>query len=156
MAREKLSRTQAKVELRTADAEDSLPWPEEFFDAVTLTGVLHHFFCPRDALSEIRRVLRPGGQLLILDPCFFPPIRHALNLALRITPHDGDYRFYSLPEVVELLAKSQFHVRDAHRLGLWAVFASAVAPAAAARKSNAQCPGAAQQAVAADGASSRR
>ncbi|MDI6768353.1 MAG: class I SAM-dependent methyltransferase [Anaerolineales bacterium] len=128
VAREKLSETEAKVELQTADAEDSLPWPSEFFDAVTLTGVLHHFFRPRDALSEIRRVLRPSGRLLITDPCFFPPIRQVLNLALRVAPHDGDYRFYSQRGAVELLERTNFHCLGARRVGLWGYLITAAKP----------------------------
>ena len=57
VAAEKLSKTGTLVDLRTADAEDCLPWDHESFDAITLTGVLHHFFRPRDALAEVRRVL---------------------------------------------------------------------------------------------------
>ncbi len=151
VAREKLSKTEAKVELQTADAEDSLPWPGEFFDAVTLTGVLHHFFRPQDALSEIRRVLRPGGRLLIIDPCFFPPIRQVLNLALCIAPHGGDYRFYAPREVAGLLTELGFDILDTHRLGLWAIFAIAAVPSAAVRPSSAS-PGAAQRDAAADAA----
>lgn len=38
VAREKLSKAGVSAELRTADAEDSLPWDDDFFDTVTLTG----------------------------------------------------------------------------------------------------------------------
>jgi ubiquinone/menaquinone biosynthesis C-methylase UbiE len=128
VAREKLSRTKAKVELRTADAEDSLPWDRDSFDAVTLTGVLHHFFRPGDALAEIHRILRPGGRLLIVDPCFFSPVRQILNAALRVAPHDGDFHFYSATAATDLLTGVGFQAGRADRVGLWAFFAEGRKP----------------------------
>lgn len=125
VAREKLSKTGVSVELRSGDAEDSLPWDDGFFDAVTLIGVLHHFFRPRDALTEIRRVLRPGGRLIIIDPYFFPLMRQIFNLALRVAPHDGDCRFYSAREAAGLLEEVGFEVRDVRRVGLWGFFVDA-------------------------------
>lgn len=128
VARERFSKTGTAVELRVADAEDSLPWGRSSFDAVLLTGVLHHFFRPGDALVEIGRVLRPGGRLLLIDPCFFPPVRQLLNLALRVAPHDGDFRFYSPTRAAELLTECGFRVGRARRVGLWAYLVTGFKP----------------------------
>jgi ubiquinone/menaquinone biosynthesis C-methylase UbiE len=156
VAREKLTKTGASVELRTADAEDTLPWDHDSFDAVTLTGVLHHFFRPRDALGEVRRVLRPGGRVLIIDPCFFPPVRQFINVALRVGPHDGDFHFYSPTDAADLLADLGFEVGRTRRVGLWAFFADGLKPRLVRRGSGFGSTGAAQQRHAADGASRRR
>ena len=128
VAHNRLSETGIEVELKAADAEDRLPWERGSFDAVTLTGVLHHFFRPRDALAEILRVLHPGGRLLIIDPCYFPPLRQLINLALRIAPHAGDFHFYSPEEAVALLSASGFEVEPARRVGTWAFLAIARKP----------------------------
>jgi ubiquinone/menaquinone biosynthesis C-methylase UbiE len=120
VAREKLTRQKAHAEIRTADAEDSLPWPAESFDVVTLTGVLHHFYRPGDALREMRRVLRPRGRILVLDPGFIPFVRGVANLCLRIAPHAGDYQFYSKGAAAELLERADFKCSDGERVGLWA------------------------------------
>lgn len=42
-----------------------LPFAEASFDAVTALNVLYHLPDPRPALCEARRVLRPGGSLLV-------------------------------------------------------------------------------------------
>lgn len=118
VAREKLAGLD--VELQVADAEDVLPWDDCTFDAVTLTGVLHHFYRPRDALAEMRRVLRPGGRLLVIDPGFFPPLRQIFNLALRVKPHAGDCRFHSRGGAARLVGESGFEVTGNRRVGVWA------------------------------------
>jgi ubiquinone/menaquinone biosynthesis C-methylase UbiE len=104
-ARRKLEPHGLDVDLRSADAEDALPWPDATFDAVTTTGVFHHFFHPEAALSEMRRVLRDGGRLILVDPCFYTPVRQALNAFLKVWPHDGDYRFYTPAEVAGVLER---------------------------------------------------
>lgn len=124
-ARQKLSGMGVSADLRTADAEDHLPWEDHVFDVVTLTGVLHHFFRPQDALAEARRVLRPKGRLLIIDPTFFTPVRQIFNAALRVAPHAGDYRFYSRTGAIRLLARTRFDVLRTRRVGIWAFLAVA-------------------------------
>ena len=119
VARAKLASHNVQAELRVADAEDLLPWPAGSFDVLTLTGVLHHFYRPGDALSEMHRVLRPGGRLLLADPCFFPVLRWAINLCLRIAPHAGDCRFYSEQTAARLLADAGFRCVRMRRVGLW-------------------------------------
>lgn len=45
-----------------------LPFADESFDAVLCSQVLEHVFTPEAFLAEIRRVLRPGGVLLLATP----------------------------------------------------------------------------------------
>jgi methionine biosynthesis protein MetW len=47
---------------------ETLPFPENYFDAVTLLAVLEHVFNPQALIFEIRRVLQPGGILIIDVP----------------------------------------------------------------------------------------
>ena len=54
------------VEFRLADAY-ALPFDDESFDAVTCRRAAHHFADIRRALREMRRVLRPGGRLVVDD-----------------------------------------------------------------------------------------
>jgi SAM-dependent methyltransferase len=54
----------APVPIRVADGSaDELPVPDGSFDAVVVSGLLCSVADPAAALTEFRRVLRPGGEL---------------------------------------------------------------------------------------------
>ncbi len=46
----------------------SLPFCDNSFDSVVISGVLEHLKKPRKALVEIGRVLKKGGKLILLMP----------------------------------------------------------------------------------------
>lgn len=46
----------------------ALPFPDATFDAILAHGVLEHLADPSAALSEMRRVLRPGGVAAVCSP----------------------------------------------------------------------------------------
>jgi SAM-dependent methyltransferase len=56
----------ANVETRLGDVEH-LPFEDNSFDRVVSRYSAHHWPHPRQALAEFRRVLRPGGQVLLAD-----------------------------------------------------------------------------------------
>jgi SAM-dependent methyltransferase len=63
-----LGRAPADVDARLVRAPaEELPFPTGSFDTVVSTLVLCTVADPRRALSEVARVLRPGGQLLFLE-----------------------------------------------------------------------------------------
>jgi ubiquinone/menaquinone biosynthesis C-methylase UbiE len=53
------------LETVRADAT-RLPFAAESFDAVMLVSMLHHVDDPAEALTEAKRVLRPGGRLAVM------------------------------------------------------------------------------------------
>ncbi|CCQ75470.1 class I SAM-dependent methyltransferase [Magnetospira sp. QH-2] len=70
--------TQAKFDLLGEDAPDcralqsdaeNLPFADNCFDIVYSNGVLHHTLDTEKAMDEVFRVLRPGGQAVILLYC---------------------------------------------------------------------------------------
>jgi demethylmenaquinone methyltransferase/2-methoxy-6-polyprenyl-1,4-benzoquinol methylase len=93
--------------LGSADAQH-LPFPDDMFDGVTVGFGIRNVADPRAALDEMRRVLRPGARLVILE---FAMPRGLLGSAYRfyfdrvlprvggfISGDDSAYRY--LPESV--------------------------------------------------------
>jgi demethylmenaquinone methyltransferase/2-methoxy-6-polyprenyl-1,4-benzoquinol methylase len=66
VARERASRQAGAVEFREGDALQ-LPFADDSFDAVTISYGLRNLADFAAGLAEIRRVLRSGGRLLVLD-----------------------------------------------------------------------------------------
>ncbi len=74
LSREMLSVARANLQraavgncaVRQADMYQ-IPYPAASYDAVTIHQVLHFLDRPGKALGEAARVLRPGGQLLLVD-----------------------------------------------------------------------------------------
>lgn len=87
--RDSLARSGVTAELTRAGAEE-LPYPDGFFDAVVAVSTLE---CVPDldaGCREIRRVLRPGGSLVLVTPGDSP----VWNVALRLLTAEGPDGLY--------------------------------------------------------------
>jgi len=49
-----------------ADSEH-LPFPDATFDAITCSNSFHHYPHQQEVVAEMRRILRPGGRLMLID-----------------------------------------------------------------------------------------
>jgi ubiquinone/menaquinone biosynthesis C-methylase UbiE len=47
---------------------ESIPLDDDFFDIIICTNSFHHYLHPDKALKEMRRLLKSGGKLYLLDP----------------------------------------------------------------------------------------
>lgn len=66
--RKKKEKKIENVEFSVEDA-CSLAFDENMFDTVICVNSLHFIREPRRALSEMKRVLKPGGRLIAPTPC---------------------------------------------------------------------------------------
>lgn len=85
-------------------AADSLPFADDTFDLVTALDVVEHIDDDLGVLREVRRVLRPGGQLLLTVPAY----RFLWGRQDEINLHK---RRYVAREVRERLQAAGFAVR---------------------------------------------
>jgi ubiquinone/menaquinone biosynthesis C-methylase UbiE len=106
------------IELRLGDAQD-LDFVDGEFDTVTATLLLSTVPDPQRAVFEMRRVLRPGGRVLLLDFARSPvaPVRW-LEVALK--PFTAWASFSRLREPLDYLGVAGFTVElvDRSRRGL--------------------------------------
>ncbi|MEI2267623.1 bifunctional demethylmenaquinone methyltransferase/2-methoxy-6-polyprenyl-1,4-benzoquinol methylase UbiE [Erwinia sp. CGal63] len=79
-----------------ANAE-ALPFPDNYFDCITIAFGLRNVTEKEKALASMFRVLKPGGRLLVLE--FSKPVLEPLSKA-----YDA-YSFHVLPRIGELVAK---------------------------------------------------
>jgi len=67
-ALERARRRHPELELRLVPVEGPLPFPDGAFDLVWSSEVIEHVADTARWLSEVRRVLAPGGRLLLTTP----------------------------------------------------------------------------------------
>jgi SAM-dependent methyltransferase len=53
-----------------------LPFQDGIFDLVCLPATLHHLFPLEESLSELHRILAPGGFFYCMEPNYFHPQRY--------------------------------------------------------------------------------
>lgn len=113
----------AKMGIKTKqyDIQKGLPFESGFFDIVLATEVLEHVFDTDALLSEIRRVLKEGGILILSVPnvcCLASRVMVVLGrLPSYIESHSregmaGHIRGYNLPVVKNQLEEHGFKIED--------------------------------------------
>jgi ubiquinone/menaquinone biosynthesis C-methylase UbiE len=103
VARQKLPEA---VELHVGKVE-SLPFAQESFDRVISTSAFHYFREPAQALQAIKRVLKPGGVLVITDWCNDYWTSYGCDLVLRLV-NQAHFRAYRTSQYHEMLQASGF------------------------------------------------
>ncbi|HUI70776.1 MAG TPA: methyltransferase domain-containing protein [Spirochaetia bacterium] len=111
------------ADMRVADSE-SLPWRAGSFDLVVSTDSLHHWPHPLQAFSEMKRVLKKGGHVVVADVTA-PPLFKSLSNWIARFGKEGDVRVYSPAEVESMLREVGFFDVKREHVGPMAVVVSA-------------------------------
>jgi SAM-dependent methyltransferase len=91
-----------------------LPFPDGAFDRVIASEVLEHIPHDTDAMSELARVLRPGGLMAVTVPRYGPEL---VNWALSDEYHNvpgGHVRIYRRSELVGRLKRAGLRPLGSH------------------------------------------
>jgi len=91
-----------------ADIQKKTDFPDESFDTILLLDVLEHLPHPREAIDEIKRILKSEGTLYITVPFCFP--RHGVEY----------YRFSDLA-LRDMLDGCEVEIKPISKSKLWNV-----------------------------------
>ncbi len=111
LAEEPLRRARERhpeLDLRRVEPHGPWPFPDASFDLVWAGEVIEHVLDTAAWLSELRRVLRSGGTLLVSTPAHGRSLRLRLALsegafAAHMDPLGDHLRFYTRASLSELL-----------------------------------------------------
>lgn len=98
--------------------EKELPFEDASFDVVTMIAVLEHLEHPIEIVSEINRVLKPDGALIITVPSVWSqPVLEFLSFGLGIVSKDeiADHKLYHNRLSLEFIAKNTGFTVEEHR-----------------------------------------
>lgn len=86
------------ITFRQHDVAEQFPFEDNSFGVIWCSEVLEHLFDPAFALREMRRILKPGGKLLVTVPYhgYFKNVLIALfKFDEHYTPSNPHIRFYT-------------------------------------------------------------
>lgn len=120
-----------KVKLILADA-NKLPLEEASFDKVIISEVIEHIEEEQNVLSEIYRVLKPGGVMILTTcnidyPFLWDPVNWVLQHLLRTHIKSGFWagiwnqhlRLYKINALNNLIKKNRFKIKVSEFLTRW-------------------------------------
>jgi ubiquinone/menaquinone biosynthesis C-methylase UbiE len=118
IAEEKTASAPANVYFQQADACD-LPFENHSFDTVMSINALQTMIRPEVALMEMSRVLKPGGELLLITYCYgdssFSDSESLINWAIKYGTQ-AVWQSFKLTQLVDLLQTNGFEVVEADRI----------------------------------------
>ncbi len=121
-----------KIKLIQGDLMKKLPFKDNHFDVIIMSEVIEHLPDDVKGLKEIRRILRPGGIILLSVPhlgypMFWDPINWFLERLFNIHIKRGFFagiwnqheRLYTQKNLNSVLKKAEFEVENIKVLTWW-------------------------------------
>jgi ubiquinone/menaquinone biosynthesis C-methylase UbiE len=113
-ARRRANALGLSIDLHQGDAEH-LQFPDATFDTVISALATCSFFNPVDALREMKRVVRPGGKILLLEHgrSTWPWLARYMDRNAISQIEEGGCRWNQEPQ--DLVREAGLHIISAHR-----------------------------------------
>jgi len=89
---------------------ENLDFSNKFFDAVTICCVLHHLHDPKNFFEEARRVLKPGGILIVGEPWNPFPVKQLMDYVLSPLLRAGDNKTFTRKRLRGLFKQNGFDI----------------------------------------------
>lgn len=114
IARRNSRMTHPRIRILQADIRE-LPFPDRSFDLLYTMGTIEHIAEYRQAVREVRRVLRPGGRAILGVPykwnLFLRPALVAVLDALGLYPYSPEKSF-GTRELTQVVEEAGLRVRE--------------------------------------------
>jgi ubiquinone/menaquinone biosynthesis C-methylase UbiE len=94
-----------------------LPFDDSSFDTLTICCVLHHLNNPQRFFMESRRVLKPGGTLIVGDPWFPIVARQIVDWVVSPLIKAGDNKIFSHKRLKQYFTGNSFLITDIYKQG---------------------------------------
>jgi 2-polyprenyl-3-methyl-5-hydroxy-6-metoxy-1,4-benzoquinol methylase len=107
-----------RLSTRRITLTDTLPYPNEAFDVVTMLAVLEHLSHPKAVVAEVSRILKPGGRLVLTVPSkAAKPVLEFLAFRLGVVSaaEIRDHKCYYTRRLLRHLVSGTGLVIEAHR-----------------------------------------
>jgi SAM-dependent methyltransferase len=107
-----------RAKIRVAARLEDAGYPDAHFDGAIVWHVLEHVPDPRGTLETVRRVLRPGGRLVVAVPNFSSPQARWAGPAWFHLDLPRHLYHFPLAALRRLLERTGFEVRSEHHFSL--------------------------------------
>jgi len=94
---------------------ESLPFPNESFDYILFCTILCFLRSPLQGLSEVKRVLKPGGSLIIGMIDKMSALGQSYEKREKDNPFYHDAHFYSVDDVITLMNQVGFAPQEIYQ-----------------------------------------
>ncbi|MCL1996593.1 MAG: class I SAM-dependent methyltransferase [Defluviitaleaceae bacterium] len=88
---------------------ENMPFDDNSVDIITVCAAYHHFSNVEIFATEVKRLLKPTGNLYIAEIYLPTILRNIANVFLPFSK-DGDVKFYSTREIENTFSKMGFHL----------------------------------------------
>ena len=89
-----------------------LPFSDNSFDFIFARAILHHVPDNLDlSFKEIKRILKPGGLLLIEEPGYHNPVAYIVRNAFPTTSHEEDETPLKIKQLIQM-SKRYFNIKE--------------------------------------------
>jgi len=93
------------------DANEPLPFPDGSFDLIWCSEVIEHLRDPAAVVREFRRVVRPGGRMILTTPnsrlWIYPLLRWVAGKTPKDVQNPGHLHFFSLEDIQRMFPRGR-------------------------------------------------